>query len=152
LTPRPFKNPSPEYLARKATAQKRTKTVKVLLLAERDKELAEIARINKKRKEKQTEDASDMQTDEAGGNPSTSGGESDMDIDDEASDGAGKKKVLQVKEMGPKEGNAPEDDDVLICCQSVMSCQFSISAEPLERLTRFIYRGSPVSYTSKKVL
>ncbi|KAG8857228.1 hypothetical protein FRB96_005903 [Tulasnella sp. 330] len=122
LTPRPFKNPSAEYLAKKATAQKRTKTVKVLLLAERENELAEIARMKRKRDEKQAEMEGDGEGDEP--KTTTSGETSDMEIDDEENDGNGglqrqTPRMALTAKLPPKENRTLEEYDVLVCYSTI---------------------------------
>ncbi|KAG8997288.1 hypothetical protein FRB94_001083 [Tulasnella sp. JGI-2019a] len=127
-TPRPFKNPSPEYLAKKATAQKRTKTVKVLLLAERETELAEIARIKKRIESKQVVKDQEMQMEVEGEEPkaTASGDTSDMEIDDEEEEGnraiakaAEQLKAVTQLQLPMKEPPAQEDGDVLVCYSTI---------------------------------
>lgn len=124
MTPRPFKNPSAEYLAKKATAQKRTKTVKVLLLAERENELAEIARMKKRREDKQAEMEVEVEAEVDEPKATASGETSDMEIDDDDDDGGyGGTRRLNAKpaliaQSTLKENRALAEDDVLICCES----------------------------------
>ncbi|KAG8897098.1 chromatin-remodeling complex subunit ies6 [Tulasnella sp. 403] len=104
LTPRPFKNA--EYLASKTAIQRKAKAVKIMLLAERDKELAEVARMKKKKRQEAKAKAAALAADAGAGGSGKVGGDA-MDID---------AKPIPKQEVGEL---AEEEVEALICYSSI---------------------------------